>query len=241
MDSPVGMDACLMLTILCQAAELLSHPHLQPHVLKIHLKLNSPRRNSFPVQWSESNFIKKTRFTEPEAVSIFPNREKRRSFSNDRTLNPSISETEDSPDSSQTAEQFPSYLTQQFKEISFSVVHEEIEINKEVATKFSMAAKTPRMTPSKVSATPKRQTIPSKMPQTGSKRDSVSLQKCCSAIGFLLLNNSSRFIIKVGQVACFWVLWFGIWGIGDSLSSSVVVLLQRPFLVLRLCNIAELN
>lgn len=183
MDSPVGMDACLMLTILCQAAELLSHPHLQPHVLKIHLKLNSPRRNSFPVHWSESNFIKKTRFTEPEAVSIFPNREKRRSFSNDRTLNPSISETEDSPDSSQTAEQFPSYLTQQFKEISFSVVHEEIEINKEVATKFSMAAKTPRMTPSKVSATPKRQTIPSKMPQTGSKRDSLPVS-CTPASKF---------------------------------------------------------
>ncbi|KAJ9171995.1 hypothetical protein P3X46_015288 [Hevea brasiliensis] len=156
------------------AAELLSHPHLQPHVLKIQLKLNGPRRNTFPVHWSESNFIKKTRFTEPEAVSIFTDREKRRSFSNDRTLNPSISETEqDSPDSSHTAEQFASYLNQQFKEISVNVVHEEIDINNEVAAKFSMAAKTPRMTSAKVSATPKRQTIPSKIPHTGFKRDSL--------------------------------------------------------------------
>ncbi|KAF2325235.1 hypothetical protein GH714_025514 [Hevea brasiliensis] len=105
------------------AAELLSHPHLQPHVLKIHLKLNSARQNTFPVHCVESNFVEKTRFIESEAVPIVTDREKRRSFSNDCTLNPSISETElNSADSSQRAEQFPSYLNQQYKEISVGVI-----------------------------------------------------------------------------------------------------------------------
>ncbi|XP_021680524.1 serine/threonine-protein kinase Nek2 isoform X2 [Hevea brasiliensis] len=156
------------------AAELLSHPHLQPHVLKIHLKLNSARQNTFPVHCVESNFVEKTRFIESEAVPIVTDREKRRSFSNDCTLNPSISETElNSADSSQRAEQFPSYLNQQYKEISVGVVREEININKAVPSKFSVAVKTPRVTPAKVSGTPKRITLPLKIPHIGSKRDSL--------------------------------------------------------------------
>ncbi|KDP21413.1 hypothetical protein JCGZ_21884 [Jatropha curcas] len=151
------------------AAELLSHPLLRPHLLKIHLKLNSPRRN---VHWSDSDFIKNTRFIEPEAVPNFTLREKRRSFSNDRALNPSISETEqDSSGSSQRAEQFLSYLNQNF--IESIAAHEEMDNNNEVSTKFSTAAKTPRLMPAKVSATPRRQSTPSKISYTASKRDSL--------------------------------------------------------------------
>ncbi|EEF37574.1 serine/threonine-protein kinase Nek2 [Ricinus communis] len=163
------------------ASELLSHPHLQPHLLKIHLKLNSPRRNTLPVRWSDSDFIKKTKFREPEAVPHFTDREKRRSFSNDRTLNPSISETEqDSLDSSHRVEQFPSYLNRRFRELSFGVALEEIDIQNAVTTKISMAAKTPRMMPVKASATPRRQT-PSKIPHTCSKRDSLPVS--CTPAG----------------------------------------------------------
>ncbi|KAJ9696119.1 hypothetical protein PVL29_008389 [Vitis rotundifolia] len=155
------------------AAELLTHSHLQPYILKIHLKSNSPRRNTFPFQWSDSNYIKKTRFLEPEAVPMFFDREKRRSFSNDRTLNPSISGTEqDSPCSSQKMQEFPSHLNRKFAELSVGSTHEEIGIDKSVVTKFSSATKTPRSTPSKTSSTPRRQTATSKISQIGLNRDS---------------------------------------------------------------------
>lgn len=61
------------------AAELLHHPHLQPYVQKVHLKINSP------------SYLKKTRFSEPEDVRCSTYQEKRRTLRNDRTLNPSIS------------------------------------------------------------------------------------------------------------------------------------------------------
>ncbi|XP_034712018.1 serine/threonine-protein kinase Nek2-like isoform X2 [Vitis riparia] len=155
------------------AAELLTHSHLQPYILKIHLKSNSPRRNTFPFQWSDSNYIKKTRFLEPEAVPMFSDREKRRSFSNDRTLNPSISGTEqDSPCSSQKMQEFSSHLNRKFAELSVGSTHEDIGIDKSVVTKFSSATKTPRSTPSKTSSTPRRQTATSKISQIGSNRDS---------------------------------------------------------------------
>ncbi|KAL5792871.1 hypothetical protein ACOSP7_001465 [Xanthoceras sorbifolium] len=155
------------------AAELLNHPHLQPYVLKIHLKWNSPRRNTFPLQWSDSNFIKKTRFVEPESVSILTEREKRWSFSNDRALNPSASETEqDSPSSSQRTREFRSH-NKKSRELSVGIVHEEIGSEKSMAPKFSSAGKTPRLTPAKVSITPRIHTTPSKISHIGSKRDSL--------------------------------------------------------------------
>lgn len=149
------------------AAELLNHPHLQPYAHKIRLKSNNPRRHTFPVQWSDSNYIKKTRFMEPEAAE----REKRQSFSNDRTLNPSISGTEqDSPSSSQRAMDFPTHLNQKFTEMSLGSV-------KSMATKFSSAAKTPRSTPVKAASTPRKQIVPSKISRSGSNRDSLPVSR----------------------------------------------------------------
>lgn len=155
------------------AAELLGHPHLQPYLLKIHLKLNGPRRNTFPVEWSDSTFIKKASFVDPRAVPSFTAREKRRSFNNDRALNPSISGTEqDSPHSSQRDQESPApiYLNQRFTELSVGVVHEEFG---NTAAKFSTYARTPRLMPSKISATPRRQSTPSKISYTTSKHDSL--------------------------------------------------------------------
>lgn len=155
------------------AAELLGHPHLQPYLLKIHLKLNSPRRNTFPVEWSDSTFVKKASFLDPQALPSFTTREKRRSFNNDRALNPSISGTEqDSPHSSQRDQESPApiYLNQRFTELSVGVVHEEFG---NTAAKFSTYARTPRLMPSKISATPRRQSTPSKISYITSKRDSL--------------------------------------------------------------------
>lgn len=162
------------LSMFCQAAEVLGHPHLRPYVLKIHQKLNSPRRNTFPVDWSQSSYITKTRFMEPEAIPAHTFREKRRSYSNDRTLNPSISGTEqDSPCSSLGAQEFPSCLNHKFTEVSIGSAHEGYGIKKSVATKFTVV-NTPRSTPAKVSANPRRQITQSKISHVSSKRDSVS-------------------------------------------------------------------
>ena len=171
---------------MCQAAELLAHPYLQPYLLKINRKLNSPRQNTFPLKWSDSTFIRKTSFVDPQAVPNFTAREKRQSFNNDRALNPSISGTEqDSPHSSQRDQESPTsfYLNQRFTELSVSGFREEFGNR---AAKLSTAANTPRLMPSKFSATPKRQSTPSKISYTTSKRDSVSfryIMKCfiCSS------------------------------------------------------------
>ncbi|XP_041018719.1 serine/threonine-protein kinase Nek2 isoform X2 [Juglans microcarpa x Juglans regia] len=159
------------------AAELLTHPHLQPYILKIHLKLNSPRQNTFPVRWSDSNYVKRTRFVEPETISVHSVKEKRMSFSNDRTLNPSISETEqDSMCSSQTAQEFPS-LSQKLADLSVGCVYEEYDIDTSTTTKFSSVAKAQRLTPRKVSATSKRQTTPSKIYHIVSKHDPLPMSQ----------------------------------------------------------------
>lgn len=174
---------------MCQAAELLNHPHLQPYILQIHLKLNSPRRSTFPFQWPESNYIGRTRFLEPESVSTLSDRDKRLSFSNDRALNPSISGTEkDSQCSTQNAHGSSACSKEKLYERSVGCVREECMINKSKATKFSAVDSiTPRLRAAKGSATPRKQITPSKIFHTGSKRDSVSL---CSA--FLLSSSISE-------------------------------------------------
>ncbi|XP_022758278.1 serine/threonine-protein kinase Nek1-like isoform X2 [Durio zibethinus] len=154
------------------ASELLTHPHLQPYVLKIHLKLNSPRCNSFPSRWSDSNFVKKTRFVEQDDILTDI---RRRSFSNDRALNPSVSETEQDSCSIQREREIPSYLFEKFTEYSVGIDNEEITIDKSTATKFPTVAKTPRLTPAKVSVTPRRHITPAKISQTAQKHDLVSV------------------------------------------------------------------
>ncbi|KAB2069056.1 hypothetical protein ES319_A08G071700v1 [Gossypium barbadense] len=148
------------------ASELLSHPHLQPYVLKVHLKLNSPRCNNIPTRWSDLNFVKKTRFVEQDVIG------RRRSFSNDRALNPSLSETEqESLTYIQREQEIPSYLFEKFTEFSVGFDNEEITtVDESAAIKFPTAVKTPRVTPA-VSGTPRKHTIPAKKSQTGQKHD----------------------------------------------------------------------
>lgn len=112
---------------------------------------------------------------EPEVVPFCTVRERRRSLSNDRTLNPSISGTEqDSSCSSKMAQRFPSFWEQNFSELSIGSVRDEYDIEKSVTTKFSTVLKTPRLTPVKASTTPGKQITTTKISHIGSKRDSVS-------------------------------------------------------------------
>lgn len=143
--------------LLWQAAELLGHPHLEPYVLKVHLKINSPRRSSFPVHWPESTYMKKTRFLEPKDVPLSTYRERRRSSSNDRTLNPSISGAEqDSLCSTQEIHDNPRYLSRRLQELYAGGIHEGIAISKTIVSKGSDIAKSSRRTPAKASGPPKR-------------------------------------------------------------------------------------
>ncbi|XP_018727444.2 serine/threonine-protein kinase Nek2 [Eucalyptus grandis] len=153
------------------AAELLNHPHLQPYVLKVHLKLNSPRRSTYPMEWCQSNYMKKIRFVQPEPVSISLDREKRWSFSNDRTLNPSISGTEhDSFYSMRRARNF-SIITDKFAELSVDHSSEEDVIFDSKFAKLPSIAKSPRLNPAKTTAAPRKQSTLSKTSHVAPKRE----------------------------------------------------------------------
>ena len=155
---------------LWQAAELLRHPHLQPYVLKIHLKMNSPRQNTLPFQWPEPHYMKKTKFLVPEDNPLKAHREKRYSLSNDRALNPSISAAEqDSVCSTEGIHDTPSYLNRSLSDSSIESSHEGTVICRSIASKPSNIAKTTKPAPTKASVTTRRRTEPVK------KRESVSL------------------------------------------------------------------
>lgn len=151
--------------IFCQAAELLVHPLLQPYTLKIHLKSNSPRSSTFPIQYSDSYCLKNTRFMEAKSIPKL----------SEKTLNRHISVTEEgSLHTSGGLKEFQSPLSNKSPDLSVGSITAGIGIDKQISTrKFSFDAKTPRLTPSKASATPRR-TTPSKTVCVGFHRDSVS-------------------------------------------------------------------
>ncbi|XP_028770652.1 serine/threonine-protein kinase Nek2 isoform X2 [Neltuma alba] len=144
------------------AAELLGHRHLQPYIHRIHLKLNSPRRSTLPVHWSESNYMKKTRFLESEDDPVSIYRDKRHSFSNDLTLNPSISGAEqDSACSTLEIECTPDHLNQGLAELCVGDSLELKAVCKPVVSRTSFT-KAPRHTSVKASATSKKPVEPTK-------------------------------------------------------------------------------
>ncbi|KAG6402999.1 hypothetical protein SASPL_135214 [Salvia splendens] len=154
---------------LVQAADLLRHPHLRPYILDIHLKMNNPRRHTFPAVPSDANFVKKTRFVEADAVK----REKRLSFGNNRALNPSISGNElDSPCSSRRAQKTFSHLNDKLSDLSIGSVGDDIGVQKLAnSTKFS-TIKTSRTTSAKASLNHRGQSMtPSRMSNPGSTRE----------------------------------------------------------------------
>ncbi|KAI5680228.1 hypothetical protein M9H77_01455 [Catharanthus roseus] len=152
------------------AADLLRHSHLQPYILSIHLKINSPRRHTLPVKYTNSNYIKKTRFVEPKAVTTFSERERRRSFGSNRALNPSVSGTElDSPCSFQRGKDFTSNLDRKILQSSFGSSCDELGIKK--TTSRISFVRTPKLAPAKATSTPRIHTVPSRISNPGSTRE----------------------------------------------------------------------
>lgn len=169
-----------------QAAELLGHRHLQPYIHKIHVKLNNPRRSTIPVNWSESNYLKKTRFLESEDDPVSEYRDKEYSFSNDLTLNPSISGADqDSVCSTLEIDCTPDHLNQRLAELCTGDSLEVKSVCKPVLSRRSSFTKTQRHTSIKASAAPKISMVPPK------KRVSVSCTKCQALCSLLLIRSSS--------------------------------------------------
>ncbi|XP_021770301.1 serine/threonine-protein kinase Nek2-like [Chenopodium quinoa] len=158
------------------ATELLRHPHLQPYVFKINLKFGSLRRNTLPTSYYDNP--RKTRFLEAEEIPKRVDRQNRRlSYSNDRTQNPSISGAEpDSPYSIRQQQEFSTYMNRKLEEMSISSSHKEIGVDKPIIGKASTVAKTPRFsTPSKGSSAFRRLSTPSKMSTNASSRTSLPM------------------------------------------------------------------
>ncbi|KAJ9543401.1 hypothetical protein OSB04_023108 [Centaurea solstitialis] len=151
------------------ASDLLKNSLLQPHVLKLHLNLNGPRRHTLPVRWSDYNYEKKTTFIEPEPRTIRLHNEKRQSFSSDRALNPSISEYDQHSSCSRKTHDFSGSSS---RKMSIGSIEEYLHTEKLVAAKTLNALGTPRSTPAKPSvATPRRQTASPKITRRSSDRD----------------------------------------------------------------------
>lgn len=159
------------------AAELLRHAHLQPYVLKVNLKLNSPKRSSLTTHWPESDYMKKTRFSEP--VYLRPkSRDRRLSYGNDRTLNPSISlGDQDSPYSTKRVLDSPHYLHRRMERLSINSTCEESPVSKTITSKPSNSAKNLRFTTPKTSSAPKKRTELSKGREMVQESDSKTSAK----------------------------------------------------------------
>ncbi|CAL5379250.1 unnamed protein product [Camellia sinensis] len=170
------------------AAELLRHQHLQPYVLKVHLKLNSPRRNSLPTHWPQADYIKKTRFVEPEDIPVSMYKEKRHSCGNNRTLNPSITGDERDSSFSQRNQSIPSYLNKKIAELSVESIHEESNFGRKIISKASNFAMTSRLTPTRASPTPKKRVELSK--------NRVSITSSTSAQGSFTSPQGDQSIMK---------------------------------------------
>ncbi|KAG6394977.1 hypothetical protein SASPL_145568 [Salvia splendens] len=127
------------------AAALLRHQHLQPYVLNVHLKLNSPRRTSFPSEWAEreKDNTRSIRFSESSRGPPPAYSKRRSSCGNDRTLNPSVSGAEPSYDSFTriTETTNPSNLHPRTKELFSGSTHERTVITKTVTSKISTKKK----------------------------------------------------------------------------------------------------
>ena len=158
---------------MCQATDLLRHPHLQPYVLQVNLK-SSPAYNSLPVPHPVSSHIKKIRFPDVEDDSVFRSKDKRHSFGNERILRQGRPATErDSISSTRSIKYYPDNLNQGMKDLSVgSSQVGESGVGKATNVKPSVT-RTPRYTASKTFTTPRKQVESAKVIHTGSNRKSV--------------------------------------------------------------------
>lgn len=145
------------------AAELLKHPCLQPYVLNVHLKLNSPKRTSFQVHYPETDYYGNHRYSEPASDFELPYKVKLRYTAGDRTLNPSVSEAEhDIPVSNKTIRTASIKIDNRTDMLSVSSVTERMSTTKRINSKASNISDNFKRTKTKPSVTLRRYPEPSK-------------------------------------------------------------------------------
>ncbi|ONK65009.1 uncharacterized protein A4U43_C07F32530 [Asparagus officinalis] len=154
------------------AAELLTHPHLQPYVLQVNLKC-SPTYNSLPVPHPISSHIKKIRFSDDDEDSVCKSKEKRHSLGNERILKQDRPATErDSISSTRSIKYYPR-LNQGMKDLSVGSSRVGESVVSKVTNVKPTVTRTPRYTPSKNFTTPRKQVEPAKVVHTGPNRKSL--------------------------------------------------------------------
>ncbi|PKA64962.1 Serine/threonine-protein kinase Nek2 [Apostasia shenzhenica] len=136
------------------AVELLKHPHLQPYVFQVNLK-TSPSRNSFPIQHTSSNYVKKIRFPDDEDDQVCNARERRQSFGNERIVELNQpANARDSIISTKSIKDYPDYLKQKVKDVSIGSSHAGKTLHSQTVCDKSTPVKTPRYAAAKVLITP---------------------------------------------------------------------------------------
>jgi NIMA (never in mitosis gene a)-related kinase len=114
-----------------------------------------------PVHWRESKYTKKTRFLVPKDDTV--GRDKRYSYNNDRTLNPSVSGADqDSVCSTLEIGCTSDHLSQRLAELCTGDSRDMKSVHKPVVSRTSSIGKTPKFTSSKVSASNRKSMEPSK-------------------------------------------------------------------------------
>ncbi|KAK4355502.1 hypothetical protein RND71_024473 [Anisodus tanguticus] len=137
-------------------------------LIKSMLRRNPEVRPShkFPVQSSNSPYVKKKRLSDPRNAPVFNEREQRR-LSSDRALNPSISGM-DSPYLSQRAKNLMSFLKKNFSEPSVESAPYDFGVERSAISKLPAAVKTVRFNSNRNSTPNRRQSTPLKVSNAGS-------------------------------------------------------------------------
>lgn len=158
-----------------KAAELLKHPHLQPYVFQINLKASAPRK-LFPIKQPASNAVKMIRFPDDEEDSLCKDKERYKTFSNERTLKlTQPASQQDSFCSTQSIKHYPDYIHRKIKDLSLgSSQVGEYGSEMTISEKTISNAKASGYTPSKTIATPGRKLDQSRTTYTRTTYDMVS-------------------------------------------------------------------
>lgn len=143
-----------------QAADLLNHPHLQPHVLEIQSK-SRPTRNTLPAILPTRHETNKTACFDDDEDNCKPRYIKSHSFKVQRIveLNKATA-NHGPPQPTRIAKDYPELLHQQRCQSSVQVTKEVVK--EAIDDKCSKATRSPAPTPRRASSTPRRRLEPAK-------------------------------------------------------------------------------